>query len=254
MTYDVATPPPGLSPQDREQMILKFAPLVRYVVGRLVVVLPQVFDHDDLLGYGTSGLSEAVDRYDPSRGVGFESFATDRIRGSVIDALRSADWIPRSSRKRSRDVQRTYGELEERLGRPPADEEVAGELGLSLAQMHRAMADAVCSVVSLQRTVRSSDDDDMATTLLDCVADADAVGPGQNLEDKELHASILRALQCLDEREKRVLSLYYERSLTLREISQVLEISESRVWQLHARAIIRIRNYIDAETRTLGAA
>ncbi len=251
--YELDTPRPGLSGSEREQMIVKFAPLVRYVVGRLVIVLPQVFEHDDLLGYGTIGLIEAVDRFDPARGVGFETFATERIRGSVIDALRAADWVPRSSRKRAKDVQRAYAEMEERLGRAPSDDEVAASLGLSLTQMYRAMADSVCSVVSLQRAVRTGDDDD-STTLMDCVPDTAGVALGQRLEDRELRESIVRALSCLDEREKRVLSLYYEHSLTLREISEVLEISESRVWQLHARAVLRIRSYMDAESRERGAA
>jgi len=239
-------PPTGpLTGLEREQMIVKFAPMVRYVVGRLVIVLPQVFDMDDLIGYGTIGLIEAVDRFDPARGVGFESFATERIRGSVIDALRAADWIPRTSRKRAKDIQRVFGELEEELGRPPADEDVAARLGISLTQMRRAMSDAICTVTSLQRAVRSADDEDGAT-LMDYVAD-NAPTPVQGLEDQELLGSIRGALGRLDEREKRVLSLYYEHDLTLREIAEVLEISESRVWQLHARAITRIRAYIDGD-------
>lgn len=224
-------------------MILKFAPLVRYVVGRLVVVLPTVFDFDDLLSYGTIGLIEAVDRFNPARGVSFESFASDRIRGSVIDALRAVDWVPRSSRKRARDIQRTFREMEEQLDRAPNDDEVAAELGLTLTQLHRAMVDSVCSVASLQRIVRTSEDDD-TTTLLDCVADESALEPSQELERQEVHRGVLGALQRLDDREKKVLALYYEHKLTLREISEVLEISESRVWQLHARAITRIRSYV----------
>ena len=244
MTYETPAPAPGLSSQEREQMILRFAPLVRYVIGRLVLVLPRVFDHDDLLGYGTIGLIEAVDRYDPGRGVNFETFASERIRGSVIDALRAADWVPRLSRKRAKDIQRTFGELEEQLGRPPTDDEVAEALGLTSTQMHRAMADAVCTVESLQRIVRSGDDDG-STTLMDCLSDDGAIDPGDGLAERELREGILIALRRLDEREKQVLSLYYENRLTLREISQVLEISESRVWQLHARAILRIRAYMN---------
>lgn len=245
MAYDRSSPASGLSSHEREQMILKFAPLVRYVIGRLVVVLPRVFDTDDLLGYGTIGLIEAVDRFDPARGVSFETFASERIRGSVIDALRAADWVPRLSRKRAKDIQRAFGELEERLGRPPTDDEVAQELGLTSTQMQRAMADSVCTVESLQRIVRSGDDDGGTTTLLDCLADSGSVDAGGVLEERELHASIVSALKRLDGREKQVLALYYDNSLTLREISQVLEISESRVWQLHARAILRIRAYMN---------
>jgi RNA polymerase sigma factor for flagellar operon FliA len=228
-------------------MILKAAPLVRYVVGRMAVMLPQMLDLDDLLGHGTLGLIEAVDRFDPTRGISFETFATERIRGSVLDALRDADWIPRSSRKRAREIRTAFTTLEERLGRPPSDQEVAAELGLTLAQVHRAMADSACLVVSLQRSVRSTDDSDTTTTLMDCLSDDDAPSPSQRLEQREIHHTVLAALSRLDDREKLLLSLYYEQSLTLREISQVMEISESRVWQLHARAIARIRAYVDAD-------
>jgi RNA polymerase sigma factor for flagellar operon FliA len=233
---------------EREHLILKFAPLVRHVVGRLAVVLPQVYDQDDLLGYGTIGLIEAVDRYDPSRGASFETFASERIRGSVVDALRHADWVPRSTRRRCKEIQRTFGELEGALGRAPTEAEVAAALNLSLAQVHRAMADAVCTIVSLDRAVRFQDDDDSASTLMECITDGEAFGPGTMVETLELRRAIQEALGRLDEREKLVLSLYYERSLTLREISAVLGISESRVWQLHARAIMRIRTQMEAQS------
>ena len=248
LTYDAVHTTPGLSSQEREHMILKFAPLVRYVVGRLAIVVPRVFDVDDLLSYGTIGLIEAVDRFDPTRGISFEAFASDRIRGSVIDALRAADWVPRSSRKRAKDIQKTMVVLEETLGRAPTDEEVAQELDLSMAQYHKAMADAVCTVISLQRAVRTGEDDS-AATLLDIVPDDATLSPGQHLEENELHRAIVAGLQRLDDREKKVLALYYEHSLTLREISEVLEISESRVWQLHARAIMRIRAYVEADAQ-----
>lgn len=237
---------PRLSSEAREQMILKYAPLVRQVIGRVMMVLPQALDRDDLLGYGTLGLIEAVDRFDPDQGTIFESFAAERIRGSVIDALRSADWVPRSARKRGRDIQHAFTDLEERLGRVPKDEEVATELDITLTQMHRAMADAVSTVVSLERPVRVSDGDDAPVTLLDMVPDH-AAGPWQEVEQRDLRMGIAAAIDKLSEREKLVLSLYYEKELTLHEIGSVLDICESRVWQLHARAITRIRGYIDLE-------
>ena len=248
LTYDAVQVTPGLSSQEREQMILKFAPLVRYVVGRLAIVAPRMFDMEDLLSYGTIGLIEAVDRFDPARGISFEGFAGDRIRGSVIDALRAADWVPRSARKRARDIQNAFVAMEETLGRAPTDEEVARELDLSMQQLHRAMADAVSTVVSLQRVVRTGDEDATAT-LMDVVPDDAALCPGQHLDEQELYHAVVAGLQRLDDREKKVLALYYEHALTLREISQVLEISESRVWQLHARAITRIRAYVEADAQ-----
>lgn len=236
------------SDAEREQMILRYAPLVRYVVGRLVVVLPQVFDFEDLLGYGTIGLIEAVDRYDAARGVTFESFAGERIRGSIIDALRAADWVPRTARKRAKDIQQAFAQLEEEMGRPPTDAEVAEHLSLTIAQLHRATADAACTVTSLQRPMHALDEDGTPSTLMDYIADESA-GPGHGIEERELRRSVAQALGRLDERERQVLSLYYERSLTLREISEVLDVSESRVWQLHARAITRLRAYMDDDTR-----
>ncbi|HVA88850.1 MAG TPA: FliA/WhiG family RNA polymerase sigma factor [Chloroflexota bacterium] len=243
----VGRPPCAYSAEERERMIVHHAPLVRQVVGRLMVILPQALDRDDLLGYGAIGLIEAVDRFNPSLGTSFEGFAAERIRGSVIDALRAMDWIPRTARKRARDIQRTFGELEESLGRPPDDEEVAEALGLSLTQLRRAMADAVTTMVSLQRPMRAPDGDEPGAMLIDSIADND-LGPSQEVEQAELHGHVLDALRQLEERERLVLSLYYEQSLTLKEIGQVLEISESRVWQLHARAIMRIRVSIGSET------
>jgi RNA polymerase sigma factor for flagellar operon FliA len=243
----VRRPPCAYSAAERERMIVRYAPLVRQVVGRLMVILPQALDRDDLLGYGAIGLIEAVDRFNPSLGTSFEGFAAERIRGSVIDALRATDWVPRTARKRARDIQRTFAELEESLGRPPLDEEVAEALGLSLTQLHRAMADAVTTMVSLQRPLRVSDGDEPGALLIDSIADGDT-GPSDKVEQVELHGQVLDALRHLEERERLVLSLYYEQSLTLKEIGQVLEISESRVWQLHARAILRIRVHIGLET------
>jgi RNA polymerase sigma factor for flagellar operon FliA len=240
----------GLSGMDRERMILDHAPLVRRIVGRLLVVLPQALGKEDLLGYGTIGLIEAVDRYDASYGVSFDSFATGRIKGSIIDALRAADWVPRSSRKRAKDIQTTFADLEEKLGRAPELEEVAGAMSLTPTQMHRAMADAVSSFVSLQRPIRTPAGEEGTVTLMDIIAD-DTAGPAQVIEERELRQYVVAAIRRLDEREQLVLSLYYEKSLTLREIGKVLEICESRVWQLHARAIMRIRAYVNgsAEAR-----
>ncbi len=242
-----APPRSALDAAEREQMIVRHAPLVRQVVGRLTVVLPQVLDRDDLLSYGTIGLIEAVDRFNPAMGTSFEGFAADRIRGSVIDALRMTDWVPRTARKRARDIQRAFAELEQLLGRPPADEEVASSLDLSLTQLHRAMADAVTTMVSLHKPMRGPDGDDGGALLIDAIAD-EAIDPGREVELAELHQHVVEALRKLEERERLVLSLYYEQSLTLKEIGQVLEISESRVWQLHARAIMRIRTYIGIES------
>lgn len=236
---------------DRDDMIVRYASMVRQVVGRMAMALPRILELDDLIGYGTIGLIEAVDRYDPARGVAFEVFAMERIRGSVIDAVRAADPIPRYTRRRAKNIQEAFISLEVSLGRVPRDEEVADHLGLSVTQLHRAMNDVSRTADSLYRVVRN-DADGRTVELLDCLSDPTMLTPEEVSDEQELHQSLLRALRRLDERERHVLSLYYERNLTLREISVVLDLSESRVWQLHARAVTRIRAYVQADGEAYG--
>jgi RNA polymerase sigma factor for flagellar operon FliA len=244
---------PYIGAPDRDDLIVRHAPLVRHVVGRLAMALPRTIETDDLIGYGTIGLIEAVDRYDPTRGVAFEAFAVERIRGSIIDAVRAADPVPRYTRRRVKEIQQTFLALEATLGRAPRDEEVAERLGLTMAQYHRAIADSSRTVDSIYRVVRSGAEEGNVE-LLDYLCDPDTPSPEEVSDTRELHQSVVRALGRLDERERQILSLYYERGLTLREISAVLDLSESRVWQLHARAITRIRGYVHADGEAYGGA
>jgi len=226
---------------NREAMIVRYAPLVKYVVGRLAISLPAVIDHDDLLGYGTLGLIDAVDRFDPARLVKFETYAVTRIRGYIIDQLRALDWIPRSARQRSREIERASTQFEQEQGRPAKRQEIAAALGLDPAQVAQAQADAACATISLDVAARTSHDGS-ELNLLDMIEDADSPSPAAVAEQNDLRLSLRAAVAQLPERERHLISLYYGDRLTLKEISVVLGVSESRVCQIHARATARLRS------------
>jgi RNA polymerase sigma factor FliA len=230
-------------PALREQLILQYAPLVKYVVGRLALMLPRVLDSDDVLSIGTMGLIEAIDRFDPSTGVKFQTYAISRVRGSILDELRSLDWIPRSARQRSQEIAKTFARLELETGRAPSDEEVAKELGLDMHQYQQASISASAVILSLETPVGSVDGED-GGSLVDTIESSTTPDPLQVTEEGELLEGLASAIHALSERERTLLSLYYEQELTMKEISAVLEVSESRVCQLHARALHRLRGHM----------
>jgi RNA polymerase sigma factor for flagellar operon FliA len=241
------------SPDLREQLILQYAPLVKYVVGRMAVASSSILDMEDLLGFGTLGLIDAVSRFDPTRGVKFETYALQRIRGSIIDSFRKLDIVPRSARRRAREIEGAHAHLQQRLGREPDDDEIADYLGLSRDGLSRAMLDASCAILSMERPLAMLDGDD-SLTLADTIEDENAIVPQVELERGEEHEALLQALKTLNERDRLVISLYYYEELTLREISEVLGVTESRVCQLHARAIMRLRASLRTYTATSVAA
>lgn len=226
--------------QLREQLILKYLHLVRYVVSRLPITLPISIATEDLISYGTMGLMEAVERFDPDRGLKFETYAVTRIRGSIIDQLRFQDWIPRGVRKRSRDLVEAMQKLEEELGRAPNDEELAAELGVSKAKIQSMMAETQNMVLSLDDTY-GNDPSGNNMTLLDMVEDKNSPDPQGEFEASELRKRLAEAIASLPEREKLLIALYYHENMTLKEIGEVICVSESRVCQLHAQAILRLR-------------
>lgn len=229
-------------PELRGQLILQYAPLVKYVVGRLAIMLPRVMDSDDVLSSGVMGLIEAIDRFDPTTGVKFETYAISRIRGAILDELRSLDWIPRSARQRSQEIAKTFARMELELGRSPTDEEVASALGLDMHQYQQASISASAVLLSLETPVSGDGQDDgPGTSLVDTIESASAPNPERQTEEGELLESLTGALGALSERERILLSLYYEQELTMKEISIVLGVSESRVCQLHSRALSRLR-------------
>lgn len=231
------------NPKVREQLILQYAPLVRYVVGRLAVTLPPTIDQEDLYGYGLIGLIQAVEKFTLERGVKFETYAITRIRGAILDELRSQDWVPRSVRSRTRDIAGAMSALAEEHGRPGTEEELAAKLGMTAAELNLALAAETSPFLSLDELVQVSDDG-QSISWLDTMAD-ERPGPAQMLEEAEFRAELARAIDALPEREKILLALYYQEGLTLKEIGLVLKVSESRVCQLHSQAALRLRTWIN---------
>jgi RNA polymerase sigma factor FliA len=229
----------------RDRLILTYAPLVKYVAGRLGSGLPAHVDDDDLISYGLLGLIGAIERYDPDRDVKFETYAIARIKGSIIDELRAMDWVPRSVRARARDIERAIAELERKLHRAPTDEEIAEKLGITEEELGDSLTDiSRSSIAALDElwtvnTGGGGGGDQVA--LIDTIEDADAPDPQGSLSQTEMKEAVGEAIARLPEREKLVVTLYYYEELTLREIGEVLGVTESRVSQLHTKAILRLK-------------
>jgi RNA polymerase sigma factor for flagellar operon FliA len=227
-------------PALREQMIVQYAPLVKYVVGRMAVSMPGLLAAEDIIGYGTIGLIQAVDRYDPSVGVKFETYAIRRIKGSILDAIRSLQQLSRDASRRTRDLDHAYDDLVQQYGRMPTNREVANHLGLSAEEMNQALMDASMSIVSLNTPLGETGDGEKPS-LLDQITDDDAPLVADQVERQHLYVALVQAIQNLSERDRLVINLYYYEELTLKEISEVLGVSTSRVSQLHAAAVFKLR-------------
>jgi RNA polymerase sigma factor for flagellar operon FliA len=228
-------------PRLRDRLILTYAPLVKYVAGRLGSGLPAHVDDDDLVSYGLLGLIGAIQRFDPDRDIKFETYAIARIKGSIIDELRSMDGVPRSVRSRAREIERAIGELESRLGRAPSDEEIATKVGISQEDLDESLSEiSRTSIAALDElwTVSAGGDQ---IALIDTIEDTQGPNPQSALAETELKEAIGEAIARLPEREKLVVTLYYYEELTLREIGEVLGVTESRVSQLHTKAILRLK-------------
>lgn len=224
----------------REKLILHYLHLVRYVVSRLPMTLPVSITQEDLVSYGTLGLMESVERFDLERGLKFETYAVTRIRGAIIDQLRSQDWIPRGVRKRTKLLQEAMRKLYQIHGRNATEEELAEELGVELPKLRNMITESNNLMLSLDE-YRSNDDSD-GGTLSDTIADEQSPDPHGELEAVEMKERLARAIANLPERERLLIALYYHENMTLREIGEVLSVSESRVCQLHAQAVLRLKN------------
>ncbi len=235
----------------RDRLILTYAPLVKFVAGRLGSGLPAHVDEGDLVSYGLLGLIGAIERYDPDRDVKFETYAIARIKGSIIDELRAMDWVPRSVRARARDIERAIGELEAQTGRVPTEEEIAAKLGVSQDELDENLLEiSRSSIAALDElwTISSSGGDQVA--LIDTIEDTQGPEPQTALAQTEMREALGEAISRLPEREKLVVTLYYYEELTLREIGEVLGVTESRVSQLHTKAILRLKARLGgAQTR-----
>jgi len=233
----------------RDQLITTYVPLVRFVVGRLGIPATSLLEADDLVSYGIIGLINAIDRFDPSRGIRFEAFASTRIRGAVIDQLRALNWLPRSAMARVRQIESTLATLEQRLGRPPKEAEAAAELGVSHDRYRHMLLEVSITVMSLDAPLASLLQDDSVASLRDLLEDHDVLGPAEQVEQRELLASLSAAINHLPQRDKLLLSLYYHEELTMKEISKLMKVSESRVCQLHIQAVLRLRSALVAYSR-----
>jgi len=225
----------------RDRLILTYAPLVKYVAGRLGSGLPAHVDEGDLVSYGLLGLIGAIERYDPGRDIKFETYAMARIKGAIIDELRSLDWVPRSVRARAREIERAIGELESRLGRAPTDEEIASKVGISEDELGESLTDISRSSIAALDELWSVSGEGDQVSLLDTLEDESGPRPETALDQTEMREALADAISRLPEREKLVVTLYYYEELTLREIGEVLGVTESRVSQLHTKAILRLK-------------
>jgi RNA polymerase sigma factor for flagellar operon FliA len=233
----------------REQLVLAFSPLVKYVAGRMSTGLPAHVEEADLISYGLLGLISAIERFDPSREIKFETFAMTRIKGSIIDELRSLDWVPRSVRAKAREIERANSKLEHQLHRAPTDQEVADELGMEMEEFQDALTRiSNSSVIALDELWTLSDSSGDQVSLLDTIQDPDAVDPAQAMDVTETKDRLAESIARLPEREKLVIALYYYENLTLREIGEVLGVTESRVSQLHTKAVLRLKSALQSET------
>jgi len=231
----------------RESLILAYSPLVKYVAGRLSSNLPQTVDSADLISYGVFGLIDAIEKFDTSRGIKFETYAIARIKGAIIDELRAMDWVPRSIRARAREFEAAYIALENRLRRVPDDAEIAEEMGITLKELQEILSKlSYTSVMSFEEMWSSSSDREERGDPLSAIADRDAEDPVEVFEAVEIKGVLASAIERLPEREKTVIALYYYEGLTLKEIGTVLGVTESRVSQLHTKAVLRLRARLHA--------
>ena len=222
----------------REKLILEYSPIVRFVAGRLAIHLGQHMDFDDLISYGIFGLIDAIDKFDLLKGVKFETYASLRIRGSIIDNIRNLDWVPRTLRQKHKKFEQAHSELENHLGRAPTEQELANKLEMTIEETRELERDSnVLSLVSLDDYLDQNND----TTL---TASSQEDTPEGSIGKQEMQKMLTEAIEKLTEKERMVVTMHYFEELTLREISKVLKVSESRVSQIHSKAMLRMQGHL----------
>jgi RNA polymerase sigma factor FliA len=235
------------SPEVRERLILHYAPLVKYVASRVATGLPASVEQADLVSYGMFGLIDGLEKFEPGRGNKFETYAIPRIKGAIIDELRAMDWVPRSVRFKAREIEKAYSDLETMLKRAPSERELAERLGISLSELHDVVNQiSFVSVLALDEMVSVGADRGDQVSLMDTLADK-GIDPGAGMESHETRGLLAAAINSLSEREKIVVTLYYFEGLTLAEIGDILGVTESRVCQIHTKAVAGLRTQL-AET------
>ena len=236
----------------KDKLLAEYTPLVRYTAQRMAVNLPKSVELCDLIGAGVMGLIRAVETFDLSLGYKFETYATHKVRGAILDDLRALDWVPRSVRQKSRKVQQAYSELEQDLGRTPYDDEVAGHLGLSMGEFEDLLSEvAPTTIVSLEEIMPDhGSGDSRSLSLLDTVADPNGSNPLQELGYRETKRILTEAIGELPEKEKLVIALYHYEELTLKEIGEVLGLTESRVSQIHSKAMLKLKSRVHTKANS----
>lgn len=219
----------------KETLILHYSPIIKYVVGRMSIYVSNALDFDDLVSYGIFGLIDAVEKFDPHKGVKFETYASLRIRGAVLDGLRSLDWVPRALRHKHRQLEEVFAQLENELGREPTNEELAQKLGVGMEELEEEIKKS--SLVSLISFDDYLDNSNEAAEP----GDSEEYSPEHVFDQKELKETLRAAIENLTEKEKLVVTLYYFEELTLKEISKIMDVSESRVSQIHSKAMLKLR-------------
>ena len=226
----------------RDQLIVHYSPLVKFVAGRVAAGLPQNIEQSDLVSYGIFGLIDAIDKFDPGRGYKFETYAISRIKGAIIDELRSIDWVPRSVRAKARAIERAYSKLENELRRSPEDKEVAAELGVTEDELATTLGQiSFVGVVALDELLSAGSERGSGATVGDTIAGG-GHDPVEVFESEEMRQVLADAINRMPDRERLVLTLYYYEGLTLAEIGNVLGVTESRVCQIHTKAIFQLRS------------
>lgn len=229
-------------PSIKEQLIVEYADLIKYVAGRLSIYFGSNVEYDDLVGYGVFGLIDAIDKFDINKKVKFETYASLRIRGSIIDSIRDQDWAPRSLRKKGKELEKAYFEVENELGHSASDQDIADRMGISVDDLNKLLQDVNMSqMISLEDYLEQNHEAGLDALSMD----RDTSQPEQRMEVVELKETLADAIEKLPEKEKTVVTLYYYEELTLKEISSIMKVSESRISQLHTKAIMRMRARLD---------
>lgn len=227
----------------RDKLIVQYIYLTKYVISRIKGTLPPAFSTDDITGYGVEGLIDAIEKFSPEKGARFETYAIMRIRGCIIDKIRAQDWLPRSTRKKIKDVKETAEKLKQELGRTPTSTEIGEVLGMEKEKVDAILAETT-QVSSLYDKKGSSDE---SIEIIDTIEDTNSVNPLDKLEEKDTKKELQMALKSLPERERLIMVLYYQKNMTLKEIGETIEVSESRVCQIHAQAIMKLKNLLSGQ-------
>ncbi|MCD7879750.1 MAG: FliA/WhiG family RNA polymerase sigma factor [Candidatus Gastranaerophilales bacterium] len=225
----------------RDEIIVQYIYLTKYVIGRIKMNLPSNFTIEDITSYGVEGLIDAIEKFSPEKGAHFETYAITRIKGAIIDKIRSQDWLPRSTRKKIKEIKDTVETLKQKLGRVPTTQEIAACLGIETEKVVATLSDDT-SVGSLYDKKYSGDE---GVEIIDTLEDTNLVNPLEKLEEKDVKHELYSALKQLPMRERMVMVLYYHENMTLKEIGVNINVSESRVCQIHAQAIMKLRNILN---------